>query len=1074
MLSESTQRHFNIGCACSCLEPLTHSIARVLLLIVAMGAVIAFWPLAFAFDPVDTFIVKADSIASVAGDDALDAYICANDILVGAAVGQLLDAALELREDGQVEAAEENLVLADRLARSYRAQTGSSAQLDLVARYRGWDARQHAVWRHAKALVDTATEARDSGRYDRATGLLNEAMALYESIDDTRSIAVLWGSLGVVYWYKGDLKAVAGHYEKALAARRAIEDRILEARTLNGLGSVNYRLGNLDLARAYYEQAIDLRLATGDTEGLATSITYLGNTYIAMGRLLEARTTLERALPVIESSGNLTQQYELLTSIASLNAEMGRISRSNSTYREALALALRMDDPTRQTICHNNLALNLAEAYRYGEALRELSAVKALLEEHPNPEQALIYHRNSGITNLRTGELEWAESDFDTLLRLAGEYQMPVFELEALGNLGYLAREQGELEEGLGYAERARALAQEMDNSTMIRQALILTAEIERDLGRYERAIEKWERLLALDRAEGVDTDIAVDLLGMATNHVLAGRSQEARKILRGIRQTVEETEDGDLILALAFGMGHSFESTDPESARLYYEKALDLLDETRCQIGGTEVRTGYLGGVRRFYFEEVAIYYAGLAKGDDAQVWSGRAFETIERAKARGLVDLIEAPVLARGSSAEDALLDSLYSLDPDSPGDADRRRRLKALYARTRQERLAAIGTEEAAAPSVACPDDIGRIIPKDAALLAYAVGDTTSLLWVIDSAGCQVYSLPKRATLRAAVARLRDAISHPVVADEVLRSSAYDLYLDLLAPARDRLERVKQLIVVPDGILLELPFEVLLTEAPSGKTAWNEMPYLARTHTVTYVPSATVYVALRAKEGDIRFDKDLVAFGDPDYTMLEPLPCLKRRVVGLPHSEDEVLSISSLFATNAKDIYLGQDANEAVLKAKLRTESIRVVHLATHGIVDAAEPSASGIVLCPDVRGTEDGYLQTLEVMSLPMRVGLVVLSACESARGQIGRGEGVVGLSRAFLASGAQGIIASLWPVSDESTARLMAEFYKRMLKDKHPASRAINEARLVLMADSRYAHPFHWSPFVMIGLEDSPW
>jgi CHAT domain-containing protein len=105
---------------------------------------------------------------------------------------------------------------------------------------------------------------------------------------------------------------------------------------------------------------------------------------------------------------------------------------------------------------------------------------------------------------------------------------------------------------------------------------------------------------------------------------------------------------------------------------------------------------------------------------------------------------------------------------------------------------------------------------------------------------------------------------------------------------------------------------------------------------------------------------------------------------------------------------------------------------------------------------------------------MDVGLIVLSACESARGQIGRGEGVVGLSRAFLASGARGLIASLWAVSDESTARLMEEFYERMLKGRQPAGQALNDARLALMKDTRYAHPYHWSAFVVIGLEDAPW
>jgi CHAT domain-containing protein len=146
--------------------------------------------------------------------------------------------------------------------------------------------------------------------------------------------------------------------------------------------------------------------------------------------------------------------------------------------------------------------------------------------------------------------------------------------------------------------------------------------------------------------------------------------------------------------------------------------------------------------------------------------------------------------------------------------------------------------------------------------------------------------------------------------------------------------------------------------------------------------------------------------------------------------------------------------------------------VVHLATHGLVDAREPIRSSVALTPG--DNEDGYFHTLEILAIPMHSQLVVMSACESARGEISRGEGVVGLSRAFLASGAGSVVASLWAVSDESTAELMKTFYERMLGKKRPASRALNEARLALIDTEKYSHPFYWSPFVVTGTERSPW
>jgi CHAT domain-containing protein len=1031
-----------------------------------------------SYDPVERFIVTADSIATAAGHEALTAFISDNGALVGAAAGQLAEVALDLDAGGQGEAAEENLDFAEQIATIHRAATGSSAPLDLVMTYRGWTEAQKTTRKEAKALEAAAVEARNAGEYDRALELFDQAMGLYDSIGDARSTAILWGSLGVACWYMGDYEAVAGHYDKALAARRAIEDRILEGRTLNGLGSVNYRLGNLELAREYYLQAIDLRRRIGDLEGLATSLTYLGNTYLAAGRMVEARTTYEQAVPVVEATGDGARQFELLISVASMNAEMGRMTSADSKFREGLDLAKQLGDHRGEALCHLNLALNLADAFRYSEALENLDAAREILEEHPDPELSAVYFRNSGIANMKIGELEWAQSDFDTLLELAEVHQLPAYRLEALINLGYLLKEEHEYKKGLWYADDALELAEEMENPNMSREAMVLRAELELWLADYETAIQTWETLLEQDREAAVDADIAMDMMGIANNQVLTRRSEEARKTLMEVAPMVKSTGDGDLILDWAFAVGHSFEKTDPESARHYYEVALDMLDETRMDIGGTEIRTGYLGGLRRFYFEEVAIYYAGRARGNEAGEWSRRAFETIERAKARGLLDLIEAPVLALGSEAEDALVDSLYGLDPDEPGYAARERGLKERYEKMRRDRFEAASGSGIRAVAIATSEAIRNNLPDNTAMLAYALGDTTSLLWVLDAGGCTVHRLSERAVFEDAVARLRKAMAEPVIADAELRRAAYELYREAIAPAAARLHENERLIVVPDGVLFEMPFEVLLSGPVDGSTAWRDLPYLAKSYVITYVPSASIYLALKAggnrKKDNGDFGLELLALGAPDYSRLEPLPGYRGDIAPLPYSLDEVMSISKELADDEKKVLLGPDANEAALKREIRDRPVRIAHLATHGIINLAEPTSSCIVLCPDAERTEDGYFQTLEVMSQPMDVGLVVLSACESAGGRIGRGEGVVGLSRAFLASGPRGLVASLWPVSDESTARLMEDLYARMLGGKEPAGVALNEARLELMNDDRFAHPYYWSAFVAIGLEDAPW
>jgi len=1052
-------------------------------------------PACLAYDPAAELLAEAESLATAAGDEALAAYIESHIPLVGAAVGQLLDSALLARDAGDGRQADHRFDLAGRLASIYSRRTGSRATTDLVTVCRGWTGEQMSLRRRARELEQRATSARTSGDADLALALLAQAMELYRTIGDSRSIAVLWGSLGVASWAKGDFAGAEGYYQKALVARREIEDRILEGRTLNGLGSANYQLGNLEPALDYYRQAIDLRRATGDIDGLATSLTYLGNAYIALGRALDARTTLEEALAAVEQTGNPGQRYELLISIASLNAEMGRMSSSNQALEEALGLAQATGDLRREMICRNNLALNFSEAYRYGEALDHLGAITSLLEQQPDPEQHMIFLRNRGITYLRIGEIESAGSDFNALLELGERHQVPLLQLEALINLGYVSDETGNLEEGLAYAEQAITLAEATANPKMAREALILAAQVERNLGRYESSAARWNAALikdaglAEDGHDGLAVDVARDRIGLASVYVLARRAEEAREILKAAQPAVERSQDGDLAVAAAFCLGHSFERSHPESARFHYERGLDLIDSARAEVGGTEVRTGFLGGARRFYFEEVATYYAGLARSESvgtgdrpadtraAAEWSALAFKTIERAKARGLLDMLEASAAATGTEAEEALLDSLYGLDRTASDYALREREIKSRYAEVRRARLEAYGAGPVES-LIAAPDDLRPVLAKDRALLEFALGDTVSLMWVVDRAGCEIYRLPSRSVLEDAVGRLREAIARPVLADQDLRRSAREVYQTVLAPARDRLKNAKDLVVVPDGVLFDLPFEVLLTEDPPDGATWGDLAFLARSHAITYAPSASTYLALRRKPeawaGSGKAGIDLVALGDPDYSLLAPLPGRRQEITPLPHTRTEVSNIAAILKDRSLDAYVGREANEAALKDALRGHPSRVVHLATHGIIDRAEPTASSIVLCPDSSGTEDGYLRTLEVMSSPMEVGLVVLSACESARGEIGRGEGVVGFGRAFLAAGARNVVASLWAVSDESTAILMEAFYRQMVTRKQPVGRALNRARLALLDDPRYAHPYYWSPFVTLGCEYSPW
>lgn len=567
---------------------------------------------------------------------------------------------------------------------------------------------------------------------------------------------------------------------------------------------------------------------------------------------------------------------------------------------------------------------------------------------------------------------------------------------------------------------------------------------------------------------------------------------------------------------SLQLGLGHTFEKENADSACAHYEEALAVLEGERAGIGGAELTSTFFSGERRYFYEEVARFYATCARKGEGEAWTERAFAVIERAKARGLLDLLRGGLSAETSEAEEAVLDSIFQAKRQE--DSDEVRRLERRYAELREERLRAKLGGRQEVGETARLKEVGRSIPKGTLMVEYALGDSASLCWVTDRNLHSLYFLPPRRELRRAVLRLRDALLSPGISDPVLRSASRSLFVRLMGPFAARTARADRLVIVPDGILFTLPFEVLLTAEPEEGASWKDQPFLGNSTPIVYAPSASVYMKLAGYDGSARWEGrrkapgrwgwrtarrphergraapgresrgkrgrsardreactiDLAAFGAPDFSTLANPASPTTELPPLPFAGEEVESIASLLDPDRVIVKTGAAASEAQLKDLLKNHQPRVLHLATHGLVDPVQPDLSRLVLSADQGRGEDGYLHTLEIMSLPMQIDLVVASACESGLGRLGRGEGVVGLARAFFAAGAKGAVVSLWRVSDRSTAVLMREFYRELLGKRRGVGEAMRRARLALMKTENYAHPFYWAPFVVVGTHRVPW
>jgi CHAT domain-containing protein len=284
-------------------------------------------------------------------------------------------------------------------------------------------------------------------------------------------------------------------------------------------------------------------------------------------------------------------------------------------------------------------------------------------------------------------------------------------------------------------------------------------------------------------------------------------------------------------------------------------------------------------------------------------------------------------------------------------------------------------------------------------------------------------------------------------------------------------------QKLIIVPDGVLHYLPFEALI----------HNKRYLVEDHEISYLPSASMLGLWHDSRNRIEteYEMEFLAFGDPIFRPGQKASGHKQvrssnndmvrqmqdsrgfHLAPLPRTRDEVEYIASLFPTDRREVYLGKDSTEEAVKQK-PLNRYRRLHFATHSLIDERSTSRSAVVLTQDNDPEEDGFLEVSEISELDLDCELVVLSACQTGRGQLLTGEGIVGLSRAFLIAGARSLVVSLWNVSEISTSQLMKDFYRHLISKASNAA-ALRRAKLQMLQSGRETrHPYYWAPFIITG------
>jgi CHAT domain-containing protein len=544
--------------------------------------------------------------------------------------------------------------------------------------------------------------------------------------------------------------------------------------------------------------------------------------------------------------------------------------------------------------------------------------------------------------------------------------------------------------------------------------------------------------------------------------------------------------------------------------AQTSLDRAVSTAENIRTTLPSPEFRARYFATAHKAYDLLIDV----LLRQDQVTPERGlrlTAFEVAERARARSLLDLLneshvdlreglDADLLARERTLESSLAAKIqYAAGGQGPSKSDAevaltRREIDALIGALRdvESEIRAKSPRAAALtqPSTATVADVQRdLLDDETALVEYALGDERSFVWTVTRSSVDVRQLPSRGDLEKAVRRAYGDVSvNDLSTNGSLDRSLKELSALLVGPVRS--VAVHRVAIVADGALEYLPFAALPGRAGA--------PLLAD-YEVVMLPSVSTLAELRRNEAGRTYAPKLIAaIADPvfdahdvrvvsgqtngsaaasDATGPRVGTDVRRSAAEagvsgldrLPYSRQEVDVIDTLVPSADRLTALDFDANRGLMLGD-SLRNYRIVHIATHGLINSQHPELSGLVLSLVDRSgrPQNGFVQSYELYKTKLDADLVVLSACQTALGEEIRGEGLVSLTRPFMYAGVPRVVASLWQVPDRATAELMTRFYTGLVRDHLSASAALRRAQLALRKNPRWSRPYFWAGFTLQG------
>ncbi|WP_242036819.1 tetratricopeptide repeat protein [Leptolyngbya sp. FACHB-321] len=937
----------------------------------------------------------------------------------------------------------------------------------------------------ADQLLEQGTQQYRTGQPTQAIATLQQALKLYQALADQPKVVKTLRNLGNAYSVMTNYPQAVAFYEQSLDLARKTKNLEGEAAALGNLGVIAINLGKADKAAEYYQQALTLYRQIKDRLGEGQMIGNLAEIAVNQRDYPKAIAAYQQAIVVAREIKDRRLEANSLGGLSVVSAGLGDQATSIDYSQQQLTLARSLDDRLGMAAALNNLGTNHYALSNYGKAIDYLDqrlVIARQIQDRLGEAQSL---GNLSTVYYDLGDYNQAIDTAFKGLAIARDIQNPLLEASFLTKLGNLYLIVQDFPKAIEYHEKRLATGRAMKDTNSVTTAFTNLGNVYRSMGQYEKAIDYHQQALVLARQSNDKASESSALANLGVEYDELGQSDKAvtsyQQALAIARDTQDRATEGLVLNNLGKALFRLGKLAEAESA---LTSSLTLWESLRANLGNNDRNQISL-------FEQQARTYRLLQRVLVAQNKTDAALEIAERGRARAFVALLSR----RLSGAETQPTAAVPATPPPT-------------IAQIKQ--IAKAQNSTLVQYSITYEDILidGKVQPREAELLIWAIAPDGTITFRNVDLTTQAKG---RFALGDLVASSRETIGvsgrgsgapkNTAPAEDLAKSQG--LYQLLIQPIADALPKDPNARVtfIPQQSLFLVPFAAL--QDPAGK-------YLIERHTILTAPSIQV-LALTQQQRE-RGGERGVSSGGGEVRRAEgvrgirgaggvrgaggasrgeeqgvrttnlpgsPLPTSGSLVVGnptmpflatqagepaeqlgsLPGAELEAAAIAPLLGTQA---ITGDRATKAAIVQRMPQE--RIIHLATHGLLDDLKglgiPGA--IALAPS--GKDNGFLTADEILDLKLKAELVVLSACDTGRGRL-TGDGVIGLSRSFIAAGVPSLVVSLWAVPDAPTAFLMTAFYQNLTQtpDKAQALR-----RAMLDTLKQYPKPQDWAAFTLIG------